>query len=415
MTKLAIYVMIVCQSATLVFASELSAQRTSLQEVGIKLNQSGEATLSSLLEEIEAKSHFKFAYSEEEISRQQVYLPKRKWDMYSLLKEMSMQARLSVKRVNHVIALARVPESTPLPEVKEVMRQISGVVVDEENNPLPGATVLVKGTTVGTITDMNGTYNISAPDDATTLIFSFVGYLQEEVPINNQSRINVTLLPDVQSLSEVVVVGFGTQKKVNLTGAVDVVDSERLTNRPIVSTGEGLQGLVPNLNVTVPNGDPSEGAQFNIRGFESINGGAPLVLVDNVPMDINRINPEDIASVTVLKDGAASAVYGARAAFGVILVETKKGKQGININAGAQLSWNRPIWYVEPIKNGYEYALLRNQVQTREGGNAYYDPEYMDRLQAYWEDPENNQPFGVVDGVYEQYGYTGLNEELLNT
>lgn len=137
----------------------------------------------------------------------------------------------------------------------------------------------------------------------------------------------VTLSQSIDALDQVVVVGYGTQKKVNLTGAVGIASGERLDNRAISSAAEGLQGLIPNLNVTVRNGDPSVKPTINVRGFNSINGGSPLILVDGVPMDINTINPEDIKSVSVLKDASAGAVYGARAAFGVILIETKKPRQ----------------------------------------------------------------------------------------
>jgi len=417
MSKLAFYVMVICQSTTMVIASESVAQRNYLKEISIQVGHSGEVLLIALLEEVEAKSNFKFAYAEKEIGNNKITLNKDTWNMYALLKEVSVQARLSIKRVNDVIALTYVPKNTKLPKVSEkviIQTEITGQVTDTNEEPLPGATVLEKGTNNGTITDAGGNFKLTVADDA-VLVVSFVGYKSLEVAVAGQSNINITLSEDQTALEEVVVVGYGSQKKVNLTGAVDVVDAERLENRPIISTGEGLQGLVPNLNVTIPSGDPTENAQFNIRGYESINGGTPLMLVDNVPMDLNLINPEDIKSISVLKDGAASAIYGARAAFGVILVETKEGSKGIDIRLGTQLSWNKPIWYVEPIKNGYEYALLRNQVQTREGGDPYYNLEYMDRLEAYWNDPTNNDPYAVVDGQFEQYAYTGVNEMLMNS
>jgi len=401
----------------MVIASESVAQRNYLKEISIQVGHSGEVLLIALLEEVEAKSNFKFAYAEKEIGNNKITLNKDTWNMYALLKEVSVQARLSIKRVNDVIALTYVPKNTKLPKVSEkviIQTEITGQITDTNEEPLPGATVLEKGTNNGTITDAGGNFKLTVADDA-VLVVSFVGYKSLEVAVTGQSNINITLSEDQTALEEVVVVGYGSQKKVNLTGAVDVVDAERLENRPIISTGEGLQGLVPNLNVTIPSGDPTENAQFNIRGYESINGGTPLMLVDNVPMDLNLINPEDIKSISVLKDGAASAIYGARAAFGVILVETKEGSKGIDIRLGTQLSWNKPIWYVEPIKNGYEYALLRNQVQTREGGDPYYNLEYMDRLEAYWNDPTNNDPYAVVDGQFEQYAYTGVNEMLMNS
>ena len=280
---------------------------------------------------------------------------------------------------------------------------------------LPGVNVIIQGTTQGTVTSVDGDYSITVPGPESVLVFSSVGYISEEITVGNRSTIDVTLVPDITSMEEVVVVGYGTQKKVNLTGAVAVIDAEELQNRPIANTGEGLQGLVPNLNVRVESGDPAASPSFNIRGYESINGGSPLILVDNVPMDINRINPEDIASISVLKDGAASAIYGARAAFGVILVETKKGKKGINVKLGTQLSWNKPIWHVDPITNGYEYALERNIVSTQQGGSPYYTPEYMESLKAYWDDPANAPAYAIVDGTFENYAYNNLSNSLMTS
>lgn len=283
-----------------------------------------------------------------------------------------------------------------------------------EPDGLPGASVIIEGTTTGTVTDVDGSFSLTIRSADDVLLISYTGFASQRIPVAGQSVIDVTLEEDATALEEVVVVGYSTQKKVNLTGAVDVISSEELTNRPITSTGEGLQGLVPNLNVTITSGDPTAGVDFNIRGFESINGGSPLILVDGVPMDLNRINPEDIESISVLKDGAAAAVYGARAAFGVILVKTKRGKAGVNVRASTQLSWNKPIFHVNPIENGYEYALQRNAVTVRDGSSPVYNDDYIAALENYWADPENNPSWAVVDGAFQNYGYNNLAEGLLN-
>ncbi|MGB3587785.1 MAG: carboxypeptidase-like regulatory domain-containing protein, partial [Tunicatimonas sp.] len=222
--------------------------------------------------------------------------------------------------------------------------EISGQVTDgETNEALPGVNILVKGSTQGTISDVEGNYRLTVPAGAEALVFSSIGFTPEEIAINGRTTINLVMMPDIQSLQEVVVVGYGTQEKVNLTGAVGVTDGEVLQNRPIANVGEGLQGVVPNLNVNIRNGDPSEPIDFNVRGFESINGGAPLILVDGVPMDLNRINPNDIESISVLKDASAAAVYGARAAYGVVLVTTKSGKgDKITVNVGAEFAMSSP-------------------------------------------------------------------------
>lgn len=292
---------------------------------------------------------------------------------------------------------------------------ISGkVTAADTGEPLIGVSILVKGTSTGTVTDLEGAYSLEVEDDNSILIFSYTGYATQEVPVNGQSTVNVVLSTDISSLEEVVVVGYGTQKKANLTGAVSVITSEVLENRPIYSVGTGLQGVVPNLNVTLKNGDPSQGADFNIRGFESINGGSPLILVDGVPMDLERINPNDIESVNVLKDAAASAIYGARAAFGVILVETKKGKNGrAKVSLSSELSAAKPIFNMDPVSDPYQFVLARNQAALRTNGRVDYDDDYLAGTKAWSENPETAPEWGVVNGVLRYYGFNRYQEKIM--
>ncbi len=299
-------------------------------------------------------------------------------------------------------------------KIKLYEKTITGKVTDETNEALPGVNVVVKGTTIGTVTDVTGNYRVNAPDDATTLVFSSVGYLSEEVTIGDQSVINLAMSPDVTSLQEVVVVGYGTQEKVNLTGAVGVTDGEVLQNRPIANVGEGLQGVVPNLNVNIRNGDPTAPIDFNIRGFESINGGQPLVLVDGVPMDLNRVNPNDIESISVLKDASAAAVYGARAAFGVVLVTTKKGKgDKINVSFGGEFSLSKPILFIDPINDPYQFVLARNMANERTNGSLAYDQDMIDGTKAWSENPTLENAWKVYNGSLRFYGYNNYQERLI--
>ncbi len=200
----------------------------------------------------------------------------------------------------------------------------------------------------------------------------------------------------VTALDEVVVVGYGSQKKVNLTGAVAAMDGERLESRPIPNVGEGLQGVIANLNVNIRNGDPAAPIDFNIRGFESINGGSPLVLVDGVPMDLNKLNPNDIANISVLKDASAAAVYGARAAFGVILVETKKGREGkMRLTFGTELAASKPIMFIDPVTDPYEYVKARDLATYRTNGVGF-DQDYIDGTRRYSENPTPENALGSV-------------------
>ncbi len=293
-------------------------------------------------------------------------------------------------------------------------RTISGTVTDARGETLPGVTVMVRGTTIGTVTDIDGGFGLNVPVTADFLVFTFVGMRRVEIPLSAETTYRVTMEPEAYGLDEVVVVGYGSQVRANLTGAVDMVTSERFENRPITSVGEGLQGLIPNLNVTVYSGDPTRSTDLNVRGFESITGGEPLVLVDGVPMDLNRVNPSDIESITVLKDAAAGAIYGARAAFGVIMVETKRGTtDGMNVRFSAEHAFDVPIFHMEPITNGYEFALLRNQVEEREGQQPVYSPDYMERLKRYWDDPDNNPPYEIYEGSFNNYAATNLQDDVL--
>lgn len=290
---------------------------------------------------------------------------------------------------------------------------ISGKVTDNSGLALPGATVQVVGTNNGTSTDFDGQYQITVPAGSTISI-SYVGYITKQVVVNNQTVINITLLEDTQNLNEIVVVGYGTQKKANLTGAVASVSGEVLENRPIASVGQGLQGVIPNLNVNIRNGDPAEGINFNVRGFESINGGNPLILVDGVPTNLNTLNPNDIESITVLKDAAAAAVYGARAAFGVILVETKKGKSGkMKATFSAEYALAKPIVFFDPVTDPYEYALARNQAELRTNGVALYDDERLARLKAYSDNPTLENAWYVDGTDLEFNGYNDYQNRLL--
>ncbi len=291
-------------------------------------------------------------------------------------------------------------------------RTISGTVSDGRGETLPGVTVMAPSTSIGTVTDINGGFRLTVPITIDKLVFTFVGMKRVEIPLSAETTYRVTMEPEAYGLDEVVVVGYGSQVRANLTGAVDMVTSERFENRPITNVSEGLQGLIPNLNVTIFSGDPSRSTDLNVRGFESITGGSPLILVDGVPMDLNRINPQDIESITVLKDAAAGAVYGARAAFGVILVQTKKGSGPINVRFSTEQSMDRPIYNWEPLEDGYEYALIRNAARVRDGNTPEYSDEFIDGLRRHWR--EGGPPWEIIDGAFTSYEYSNLGENLLH-
>lgn len=278
-----------------------------------------------------------------------------------------------------------------------------GVVKDNIGETVIGASVVVKGTSNGTITGIDGDFTLSNVKKGDVIQISYIGYITQEM-VWEGGPLNVTLKEDSQTLEEVVVVGFGSQKKANLTGSVSQVKmDEVLGNRPVVNAMSALQGTMPGLQIT-PNSNasgPGQSKNFNIRGTTSINGGSPLVLIDNVPGDIDMLNPEDIESVSILKDAASSAIYGARAAFGVILVTTKKAKKGekftlnYNNNFGFQKSINRP-----KIADGLQW--MQGYLDAQFNAGKYYTGQdirlWQQYLTEYRKNPGQFQTTG--DGIY---------------
>jgi TonB-linked SusC/RagA family outer membrane protein len=258
---------------------------------------------------------------------------------------------------------------------------VSGTVTDAtDGSTLPGVTVRVVGTTVGTVTDYDGRYALTVPGPEAELLISFIGMAEQTVAVNGRQTIDVALSASQSLLEEVVVVGYGSQKRVNLSGAVDNIQTEALESRPIANLSQGLQGLVPNFNVNYGSGEPGAAAQFNIRGITSINGGSPLFVVDGIPFDVdelNFLNPNDIASISILKDAASAAIYGARGAFGVVLINTKSGKEG-KITYSNFVASARPTVLPDPITDPYVYMRLSDVATANTPWNyiTYTDDQY---------------------------------------
>ena len=285
-------------------------------------------------------------------------------------------------------------------------KEVSGTVGDASGVPLPGVTVMVQGTANGTTTDFDGNYSIRVAEGQ-VLVFSYIGFTKKELTVGTSNIMDVTLEEDVQSLNEVVVVGFGTQKKVNLSGAVNNVSVAQLSTRPINNVTQGLQGISPGLNIDFSSGAPGANPKINIRGFTSINGGDPLVLIDNIPSDVSYLNqlaPEDIESISVLKDASSAAIYGARAAFGVVLVTTKSGSDGkMRINYNTNVTVGTPTVLPEKISDPYIYMRLQETASK----NTPWHNQYFTTEQLQWARERSDDPFGTV-GVRESTTNPGL-------
>lgn len=275
---------------------------------------------------------------------------------------------------------------------------ITGTVVDASGQPIPGVTVSVPGTSIGTATDLDGKYSINVPEGS-TLVFSFIGFESQSIAIGDRSVIDVTLLEDMANLDEIVVVGYGIQRKANLTGAVDQVTSEVFENRPIPNVAQGLVGAVPNLNIRMFDGKPTQSPSFNIRGTTSIGQqGSALVLIDGVEGDPRMLNPNDIESISVLKDASSASIYGARAAFGVVLITTKSAKEGrTSITYSNNFSIKSPTTVPDNITESYPWAQGFSDAWSRwnDNGNTPtavnktlpFSPAYLAEIKRRWEDP----------------------------
>jgi TonB-linked SusC/RagA family outer membrane protein len=300
--------------------------------------------------------------------------------------------------------------------------KIEGVVKDAQG-ALPGVSVVVKGTTTGTISDVDGNYKLDADKNA-ALIFTFIGYTANEISLAGRQpsadgvyKIDVTMANNDNNLDEVVVVGFGTQKKVNLTGAVATVDAKAIENRPVRNATQALQGMATGLNIVQNNGSLESNPSINIRGIGSIGSGSssePLILVDGMEGSLNSINPQDIENISILKDASAASIYGSRAAFGVILITTKRGKSGkLQLNYNNSLRSSTPV-LMPKMMDSYTFALYFNDAGQNGGSAPHFNAAHLQRILDYQNGvitnttiPDPNNPTRWADG----YAHGNANQD----
>ncbi len=298
-----------------------------------------------------------------------------------------------------------VKESVNIVSLQQQTKTISGRVADAKGEPIPGATVVVKGTTTGTITDMDGNFTLSDVPENATLAFSFVGMKNIEMAVAGKDSFNIVLQEETLGLEEVVVVGYGVQKKVNLTGSVATVDSKMLENRPMTSVSAGLSGLLPGVYVRQTSGLPGgDGGTIRIRGTGTLNNSSPMVIVDGVESSMDEIAPEDIASISVLKDAASAAIYGSKAANGVILITTKSGKAGTPVvryagGFGWQAATDLPDYL-----GSYDYAVLYNEALALDGKSPRFTDQDL-TLFKNGTDPYGHPNTDWLDMLYSGSGF----------
>lgn len=320
------FIQVVCMN--FVLASATHSQN--LDEIRISLSIE-EAPITQVLEEIEKETDFVFAYAQSVQDIETIFtLRYEHASLRAVLEAISLRGRLQFKRINNTISVVHLPAHRPKAPPVITLFTISGRVADQNGLPLPGVNVVLKGTTTGTATDGEGRYSLSLPDEERngTLVFSFIGYRTIESAINSRTEIDIILEEDVTSLEEVVVIGYQTVEKKDLTGAVSIIDPEASRNVTATSLAESIQGLAP--GVTVRNGGaPGQMARIEIRGAASFTNTDPLYVIDGMIADANTtINNNDVESIQILKDASAAAIYGSRAANGVIIITTKRGREG---------------------------------------------------------------------------------------
>ncbi len=325
------------------------------------------ATIAELFEEIEQQSEFKFLYRKDHIDvDKQITINMKKQRVENILDEILS----AYDNVSYTVLEDNLIVITP----KQQTQKVTGTVTASTGETLPGVNILVKGTETGTITGMDGKYSIEVPDANSVLTFSFVGYTTQEININGRSVVDVILEEGFEALDEVIVVGYGTQKKVNLTGSVSSVNLDNAEYRPVTELSQVLSGASAGITVIQSDAQPgSDGATIYIRGLNTLNNSTPLVVIDGVVGNLYDVHPFDVETMSILKDASASAIYGARAANGVILITTKRGKAGkLNVNYDYYYGTQEATRLPEVVSNSATYMELLNEYKVNAGKQPFY-------------------------------------------
>lgn len=327
------------------------------QSVKLSLNMEN-TTVQEVLTTIEQKSGFYFTYNLEQVKvTRKVTVNFKDKTVPEVLDELFAKENIHYVINDKHIALYKGNERQVALQAK---KDIKGVVTDKNGEPIPGANIIEKGNpTNGTITDVDGNYTLSVFGNS-VLVASYIGYNRIEIQVKNRSVVDITLSEDTQALEEVVVVGYSTQKKVNLTGSVSTVNFESMSSRPVTDASQALSGASPGLQIMQSSGQPNaESFSYNIRGVGTLNSSSPLILVDGMEQSISMVNPSDIANVSILKDAASCAIYGNRGANGVILITTKSGTEGkISVTYDGTVSYNEPFKIVHTISDYVRFLYL---------------------------------------------------------
>lgn len=385
-------------------ADNASSQNTSVTIV--KQN----TTIGEVLNLIEEQTDFLFLYNKSNVDvNKEVRITKSNQEIETLLNNIFTGSHVSYTiEGKHIVLTTRKAEARANEKSQQQKRTITGVIKDNTGEPIIGANVVIAGTTQGTITDIDGNFSLADVSDNDKLNVSYIGYLSKEIKVGGTSVFNIILSEDTQKLEEVVVVGYGIQRKANLSGAVTQIDSKELANRPISNVSSGLQGLMPGVSVMSGQGRPGQdNSTIRIRGVGTLNSSNPYILIDGIESEsMNQIDPNDIESISVLKDASSAAIYGSKASNGVILITTKRGKAGeTKVSYSGNVGIQNPTRMIDRL-NSADYATLFNRALTENGK----DPRFTDEDIRKFRDGSSPYTHPNTDWYDEAYR-TGLQHQ----
>lgn len=399
-------VFFICFFSLSAFAEDIAAQ----EKITISLDN---VSLKKAFRLIENQTSFRFVYKDEDLTASQnVSVKVKEQPLTDVMKLLLQKTALSYKLMgNDLVVIATQP--TAESAAMRMAFTVTGKVLSGTKQPLARVSIVEKKTGNATSTAEDGSFTITVANDQAVLVVALVGYKMQEVSVSGRSSIGIVLVEEVKELNDVVVVGYGTQKKTNLTGAVDMVTSDALENRSMSNLNQGLQGVLPNLNIKLLDGKPNQAPRFNIRGTTSIGqGGNALVLIDGVEGDPSVINPNDVESVSILKDAASASIYGARAAFGVVLITTKNPSRGkTSVTYTTNFSSKRPTNIPDFANDAYTFAkLFAESTVAWEGSFPQAVNKTLRFSQAYLAELEKRSktpgsPVVEVDPITGEYVY----------
>ena len=391
-------------AATLALCLSMSVSTFGQSQV-IHLTQN-KATVSSIIKAIEKQTQMSVDFSQNTINLNKTVSLKSKSEslgklMAQILKD---NGNLTYKIVDrHIIIVKADNQGAPAVQQGKGKYKVSGRVLDANGDPIIGASVIEEGTKNGTVTDVDGYFNLNSSKENPTLDISYIGFTSQQIKARSGATNKITMKENAQNLEELVVVGYGTMKKENLTGSVSSVSSKELAARPITSVKAGIQGLVPGLQVTNSQGRPGEdNTSMTVRGVGTLNNSSPYILIDGIESGtMNNIDPNDIESISVLKDAASAAIYGSKAANGVILITTKRGKSGKpTISYNGTFGWQVATGHVERMHSADAAEYLNKALQASDKP-IRFTPEDIQKFR------DGSDPYGHPDTDWQDLAYQG--------